>query len=37
VALVAAAPAAADTFVVPKRGDPAAAGCKPRDCSLREA
>ena len=37
VALVAAAPAAADTFVVTKRGDPAPDGCKPRDCSLREA
>jgi len=36
-ALAAAAPAAADTFVVTKRGDPPPVACTKRDCSLREA
>jgi CSLREA domain-containing protein len=36
-ALTAAAPAAADTFVVTKRGDPVPDACRKRDCSLREA
>lgn len=37
IVLVPASPARAKTFDVTERGDPAPNGCKPHDCSLREA